>query len=289
MTRVWRVIDILDWARQDLTSHGVERARLDAELLLGEALGLPRLQLYTNFDRPLTPEERDRYRALHRRRRDREPVAYILGHRGFYSLELSVTPDVLVPRPETEHLVEAALELLPDGEADVVDVGTGSGCIACALSHERPAWRLWATDLSAAALAVARSNAARTDTRVTFLEGDLLSPLPPELRPHAIVSNPPYVTTGELAGLAPELGYEPRQALDGGADGLDVYRRLVPAAGRRLRPDGWLVLEIGAAQGPGVTELLLSDGSFAPPVVRRDLAGHERVVVARRTADGCRP
>jgi release factor glutamine methyltransferase len=216
--------------------------------------------------------------AVRRRSAGREPVAYITGTRGFRHLELAVDPRVLVPRPETELLVEVAVELLPAG-ARVVDVGTGSGAIALALAQERPDLRIVATDVSADALAVARDNAARLGlaARVELVAGDLLAGV---TAVDAVLSNPPYVADGDRATLAPEITrHEPPGALFAGADGLDVIRRLVPAAARSGA--ALLAIELGQGQAAAVIELMDAAG-FAHAESRRDLAGIERVVVGRR-------
>ncbi len=254
-----------------LTAAGCETPRLDAEVLLAAAMGVDRAALIADPARGLEPAEARAFQDFARRRVQRVPVAYILGRKGFRRLELAVDPRVLIPRPETEHVVEAALGL-PVG-ARVVDVGTGSGAIALALADERPDLSVVGTEASAGALAVARANAARLALSVELLEGDLLEPVPGPV--DAVVSNPPYVRAGER--LAPELGYEPREALYGGEDGLDVYRRLVPAAARA----SFVAFEIGAAQAADVTGLVREAGFEAVEVVP-DLAGIDRVVVARR-------
>ena len=256
------VRDALDSALVALTASGVETPRLDAEVLLAAALGVDRGALIADPSRGVEPEP---FRDYVARRARREPVAYILGRKGFRRLELDVDPRVLIPRPETEHVVEAALAL-PEG-ARVVDVGTGSGAIALALADERPDLRVAATESSAGALAVARANAARLGLAVELLEGDLLEPVSGPV--DAVVSNPPYVRDGER--LAPELGYEPREALYGGPDGLAVLRRLAAA----VRDVPFVAVEVGAGQATEVAAML-----GAAEVVR-DLAGIERVVVRR--------
>ncbi len=256
------VRDALDSALIALTAVGCETPRLDAEVLLAAAMGVDRAALIADPGRGVEPEP---FREFVARRTRREPVAYILGSKGFRRLELTVDPRVLIPRPETEHVVEAALGL-PHG-ARVVDVGTGSGAIALALADERPDLRVTATESSPGALAVARANGARLGLEVEWLEGDLLEAV--EGPVDAVASNPPYVADGER--LAPELGYEPAEALFAGPDGLEVYRRLVPAL------DGvpFVALEVGAGQAADVASML-----GATEVVR-DLAGIERVVVRR--------
>jgi release factor glutamine methyltransferase len=270
------VREALDSAVIAIAAAGSDTPRLDAELLLAEALGVDRVALVTDPRREVAgPAVRAFQDAVRRRSADREPVAYILGRRGFRHLELAVDPRVLVPRPETELLVEVGLEL-PAG-ASVVDVGTGSGAVALALKHERPDLDVVGTDSSADALVVARANAARLGLDVEFLHGDLLAGAG---EVDAVLSNPPYVAERERASLAPEIArHEPPGALFAGADGLDVIRRLVPAAassGARL-----LAIEVGAGQSVAVGELV-HDAGFAEASARRDLGRIERVVVGTR-------
>lgn len=257
------VRDALDSALIALTAAGCETPRLDAEVLLAAAMGVDRAALIADPARGVEPEP---FREYVQRRARREPVAYILGRKGFRRLELAVDPRVLIPRPETEHVVEAALRL-PQG-ARVVDVGTGSGAIALALADERPDLRVVGTESSPGALAVARANAARLGLRVEFVEGDLLEGVSGPI--DAVVSNPPYVRAGER--LAPELAYEPAEALYAGPEGLEVYRRLAPA----LAGVPFVALEVGAGQAHAVAALL---EAFETEIVP-DLAGIDRVVVA---------
>jgi release factor glutamine methyltransferase len=259
------VRDALDSALVALTASGCETPRLDAEVLLAAAMGVDRALLIADPGRGMEPEP---FREYVRRRAQREPVAYILGTKGFRRLDLAVDPRVLIPRPETEHVVEAALSL-PAG-ARVVDVGTGSGAIALALADERPDLRVVGTESSPGALALARANAARLGLAVELLEGDLLAPVTGPV--DAVVSNPPYVGDGER--LPAELAYEPREALYGGPDGLDVYRRLAPA----LASVAFVALEVGAGQAADVAALLPGHAIEVVP----DLAGIDRVVVGRR-------
>jgi release factor glutamine methyltransferase len=265
-----------------LSEHGSPTPRLDAELLIGHALGLPRIELYTNFDRPLHEPELAACRALLERRGRREPVAYILGRWGFHGLDLAVDGRVLVPRPETEVVVERCLALLEGIEAPrVADVGTGSGAIALAIKAARPDAAVTATDVSADALDVARANAAALGLEVELRETDLLAGV--EGRFALVASNPPYIGEAEVAGLDPEVAeYEPRLATVAGASGTEVLERLAAAAPGALEPGGWLVLECGAGQAEAVRGLLAAAGaaeSFAEP----DLAGIDRVVGGRWT------
>jgi len=261
-------------------------ARLDAELLAARAFAKSRVELYAYFDQPLAEAELASYRALVKRRIAGEPVAYILGHKEFWSIDFEVDERVLIPRPDTETLVEQALAILGGRAADapparVVDVGTGSGALALALKKERPEDTVFAVDISSAALEVARANSDRLGLPVTFLEGDLAAPLAGALPLDLVVSNPPYVVSAEIDRLAPEVRREPRMALDGGSDGLAVARRLAVSAHQVLAPGGWLAIEIGAGQADAATEILTAAG-YLRIGKRRDLAGIERVVFGQR-------
>jgi release factor glutamine methyltransferase len=265
------VRDALDSAVIALEAAGCDTPRLDAELLLASVLSVSRAGLITSPSRELEPDEARAFMDLAARRRSREPVAYILGEKGFRRIMLAVDPRVLVPRPETEFVVEAALSL-PEG-ARVADVGTGSGAIALALKEERPDLPVVATDVSLDALEVARGNAARLGLEVEFLHGDLLAPVTGSL--DAVVSNPPYVAADDP--LPRDVLHEPREALYGGPDGLDVIRRLVKEA----VGVPFMALEVGAGQAPAVSELLAAWDDVSTV---RDLAGHERVVVGRTSS-----
>ena len=288
------VADAVKEAGRRLRAADATRSpRLDAELLLAKVLGVTRAELFREPGRELAPEEAAEFEVLLSRRLAREPVAYILGTRAFRTIDLEVTPDVLIPRPETETLVDVALEALaampiagpdPEDEPLALDVGTGSGCIALALVTEDPFVRLVATDVDPGALAVARRNAARLGLarRVEFVLSDLFADVGE--RPFdLIVSNPPYIPAAEYVALEPNVrDYEPRLALYGGADGLDVYRRLVPGAALLLRPGGTLALEVGAGQADAVAGIVEASGAYEAPGHRSDLSGVPRVVFACR-------
>ena len=281
----WTILRVLTWTTGRFQRDGLASPRLDAEILLAHCLGVDRVRLYVEHDKPLHPDELVRFRAAVRRRLAREPVAYITGTREFWSMPLQVDKHVLIPRPETEVLEEQAIEMLGQMRVDVpvvVDVGTGSGAVALALAREVSGARVMATDIAPRALEVAAANAIRLGLVVTFYQGDLLDALPREVEDiDLVVANPPYVSTAELDRLEPEIArWEPRQALDGGADGLAVYRRLIRQVINRLAPGGAVAFEIGAEQATDVRGLLAGSG-FGEVVVRQDLAGLDRVVVAR--------
>ncbi len=268
-------------ARQALEQAlGLDRgaASLEAHLLLGQALGRPRAWLLAHPEQGLDESARAAFEGLLARRRQGEPVAYLLGRREFFGLDLRVTRDVLIPRPETELLVELALaHLPPEVPAEVLDLGTGSGAIALALAHARPAARLTAIDRSARALAVARDNARRLGLeRVRFLEGDWFSPLPAGMRFDLIVANPPYVAVGDPHLAEGDLRFEPATALVGGADGLAALSTIIAQAGQWLAPGGSLWLEHGYDQAAPCRSLLERAG-FEAVASHRDLAGQERV------------
>jgi len=274
----WRPLDLVRWTSAYFGRHGVATPRLDAEVLLSHVLGCERLDLYVRFEQPVEPGERERFRALIQKRAlERVPVAYLTGEREFWSRSFAVTPAVLVPRPETETLVRAALDRAP---ARALDFGTGSGVIAAVLALESPGTRLVALDRSRAALAIAAANLERHGLRerVALVCADRLAAL--RGRFDVIVANPPYVTRQELESVAPELRHEPRMALDGGDDGLDVVRNLISDAPALLAPAGWLLLEVGAGQALQVEALMRSAGATASERIR-DLAGIERVVAGR--------
>lgn len=283
---VWTVRKILDWTIPHLKKHGSESPRLDAEILLAHARGCQRIQLYTQYDSPLTDEQRSMMRDLVKRRSAAEPVAYLVGHREFFGLDFRVTSDVLVPRPDTETLIVEAIEYLkPLPQPRVLDLGTGSGCIAITLAVNCRLAQVTAVDLSAPALEVAQQNAQKhsvTD-RVRFMQGDLFAPLAAGEQFDLIASNPPYIASSEIETLQPDVRlHEPRSALDGGADGLDVIRRIVADAPRYLAPLGCLLIEIACEQADAVSQLLAANGNYVEITVLKDLSKQPRVVRAAR-------
>jgi release factor glutamine methyltransferase len=256
-------------------------AALDAQLLLAHALGVTRTRAMTHLEQVPDAAEAQRYAGLIERRASGEPLAYILGIKEFWSLPLRVGPDVLVPRPETELLVERALALRAEATGRVADLGTGSGAIALALAFERPNWQIVATDVSAAALATAKANAAALNLpRIEYLHGPWFTPLRGRSF-NLIVSNPPYVAESDPAMQDPALRHEPRIALTPGGDAYSCLREIIGGAPEHLEPDGWLLLEHGADQASAVARELVGRG-FRSVRSHRDLAGHERVTEAQR-------
>ncbi len=285
----WTIGRLLAWTADYLKRRGSESPRLDAEVLLAFALRRERVQLYTKYDEEVAADVRAAFRDLVRRRAEGMPVAYLVGKKEFYSLALAVTPDVLIPRPDTEFVVVTCLDALKGRDDPLcLDVGTGSGCIALACVKHHPSARFLSVDLSPAALAIARSNAESLGLadRIEFFEGDLLGPIG-DRGPFALIaSNPPYIPTDAIEGLEPGVrDYEPRLALDGGPSGLDLARRLIDQAAPRLEPGGHLVLEIGDAQEAPIRDYMAARPELTLRPTIRDLANHPRVVHAERRAD----
>ncbi|MGP1585641.1 MAG: peptide chain release factor N(5)-glutamine methyltransferase [Schwartzia sp. (in: firmicutes)] len=285
MTReeLWTIGRLLQWSEGFFRDKGIETPRLDAEVLLSHVLEQPRIYLYVHYDQPLDPEELAAYRGFVRRRAAREPVAYLLGEREFMGITFAVSPAVLVPQPDTETLVnEVQKRLVGKRGARIADIGTGSGAIALSLLHALADLTAAAVDISSAALDVARENAARLSLsdRVTFYEGNLLAPLLGQTF-DAIVSNPPYIPRGEIAALPPEVQAEPRLALDGGADGLTFYRRLVDEAEAFLSPGGFLSVEAGQGEAAAIVSMAHEKGWIGVETAE-DLAGIDRVVTMYR-------
>jgi release factor glutamine methyltransferase len=282
-----RLVDVLLRTERWLRERGIPSPRREAELLLSHALGLERLQLYLAHDRPMNATELEALRALVRRRGSREPLAWILGSQGFHAIDLLVEPGVLVPRPDTEALVEAFLMAVPADEPGpiyVADVGCGSGAIGLAVAHARPAVRVYAIDIDETALRVTKRNveALELRDRVAVLKGSLLAPVPADRRIDWVLSNPPYIPSKDIAGLEPEVSrWEPRTALDGGPDGLEPYRQLIPQAAQRAHRG--IFLEVGHDQAGRVADLLRRAG-FTHLATHDDLGGITRVVSARTPA-----
>ncbi len=284
----WTIGEVLTFSTSHFAKRGIDSPRLDAELLLAATLGKDRVYLYTHYDQPLSHGERAAYRALVLRRAKREPVAYILGEREFYGLPFTVTPAVLVPRPETEHLIDAVRDFLATrnlAAPRLADVGTGSGAIAVALATHAPTASVVATDISLEALAIARVNATRNGVvaRIDLRAGDLLTPITKDERFDVIAANLPYIPARERRDLMAEVAsFEPALALFGGEDGLDLITRLIEDAPQYLAPAGLLALELGAGQWPRVEAMLRAREAFDKIRAAADLQGHRRVALAHR-------
>lgn len=283
----WSVGKLLAWAGPYLEKYAVSAPRLSAELMLAKVLNTNRLQLYLNYDRPLDSRELAEFKELILRRRQHEPVAYIIGHREFYGLDFAVGQGVLIPRPETEHLVETGLDILAKHEnpnPKVLDLCTGSGAIAIALAKNFPAARVFASDISARALQYAALNAKNSETRVELARGDLWDPWAVRgLFFDLITANPPYISNHEWQELSPEVkDFEPDNALMGGERGLDVIRDIILGARAYLRPFAALLVELGAGQAPAAMEIACQAGIYQDIYTVPDLAGHQRVLVAIR-------
>jgi release factor glutamine methyltransferase len=316
----WTLGRLLQWTTTFLKERGADTPRLDAEVLLAHAMACPRIALYTSFDTPATDEVRASFREFVKQRAAGKPVAYLVGKREFYSLSFRVTPDVLIPRPETEFLLIRLLDLVkqqgqsqqsqalqssaqegdtheassqPPGDQTagvtrpprILDVGTGSGVLAICAAREIKAARVTAVDISRPALEVARTNAVAHGVadRIEFVVSDLLAALPADAIFDFIVSNPPYIRTAEMSELAADVrDFEPQLALEAGPRGTEVIERLIPAAAEHLAPGGWLLIEVSPMIEPAVVELLRKDGRWLQLPTQKDLAGHPRVVQAQR-------
>lgn len=277
---IWTTLKLLAWTKDFLLSKGIANARLEAEWLLCAATGLDRVGLYLQYDKPLNESELAAYRAMVVRRGRREPLQHILGNQDFCGLDFVVTPDALIPRYDTELLVSEAITRQPNARL-VLDIGTGSGCIAVSLQKKLQLASVTATDISDAALAVARSNASQHDSPIEFLLGSLFAPVA-ERRFDLIVSNPPYIPTADIESLDQEVrDYDPRTALDGGCDGLDIYRSLIPAAVEHLNKGGWLLVEVGIGQAVDVAQMFRQTGRYDEPFIAVDPGGVDRVVGAQ--------
>jgi release factor glutamine methyltransferase len=291
-TETWTTLRVLDWTSKRFTEAGLGAARLEAQVLLAFVLGCNRTQLYTGFDKPLSADELASFRGLIRRRLAGEPLAYLVGDQEFWSLAFTVVlgeARVLVPRHDTETLIEVVLDELKaagrQGEAlRVADIGTGSGAIAVTLAKELAASRVIAVDLDDGAIAIARHNVERhgLGERVEVRQGDLLGPLAGEEPFDVLAANLPYIADADMAGLPPEVKAEPRRALVGGPDGLDLVRRLVSGAPDVMRPGALIALEHGFDQAEAVRAILAAQGGFEEARTRKDLGGQPRITYARR-------
>ncbi len=292
----WTILNLIKWATGYFTSNGIDSPRATAEILLATLLKLKRIDLYLRYDQPLLKNELSEFKSLIKRRVNREPVAYIIGKKEFWSLDLEVNPNVLIPRPDTETLVEAALSCLrpidspPDPAGQLLELGTGSGAIVLALASERPAYRYVATDISLKALEIARRNASRHHlaSAVQFVAGNWLDPFSPN-KPvfDMILSNPPYIPSEDISGLQPEVNrFEPLLALDGRSDGFHAIRQIIFSAHPLLKPQGVLLLEMGFNQKEAVIQLIQRCGHYHPIQIIKDYAGHDRVVVMHKRHEG---
>ena len=286
----WNILKLLKWTTSYFKTHDIDSPRATAEILLGHALKKKRVDLYVRYDQPLSERELSFYKSLIKRRVNREPVAYIVGEREFWSMAISVTRDVLIPRPETECLVEAVLSLLP-GESGkgpdkkpkrILELGTGSGAVILALARHRPHHFFFASDRSPKAIALAKQNAKRHNLgeKIRFFAGDWFGPVDRTGRPFDIIlSNPPYIRTGDVDGLQPEIcRYEPRAALDGDEDGFGCLKRIIGEAPLYLAKKGSLLLEIGHDQEGGVRGMIDDTGSYKDAEILKDYSGYDRVV-----------
>lgn len=277
----WTVKELLEWTSNYFKEKNIKEARLEAEILLARVLGKDRVYLYSNYDAPVNQDERSIFREFIKRRARKEPLAYITGAKEFMSLEFKVNPNVLIPRPESEIIVEKAIDLFKDQPCTICDIGTGSGALAISMAHYLPLARVFATDISKQALETARENAASLQVGVEFLEGDLLSPfLDKEHYFDLIVANLPYISQEEYHTLDSGVkNYEPQLALLAPGDGLDIYRHLLPQTFDLLKEGAYLFLEIGCQQGEKAIQMM---NSFEEVQIVKDLAGYDRVVMARK-------
>ncbi len=290
---IWTIASILDWTKDYFTKHGIETPRLESEILLAHSLGLKRLNLLIQHERELKEPELAGFKQLILRRVKKEPTAYITGSKPFMALEFIITKAVLIPRPETEHIVEAIIDITKDDAElsskpaiSLLDIGTGSGALAVSAAHYLKNANITAVDISESALEIASQNAKKhsLEDRISFIKSDIFSNLQLDQTFDIIVSNPPYIPTAEIASLQNEIkDHEPMSALDGGPDGLSFYRRIIGESGKRLNPKGYLVLEIGFGMAEDIKNMMNESGIFEPAKLIRDYAGIERVVIGKRS------
>lgn len=286
----WTIIKLVQWATAYFNDHDIDSPRATAEILLAHALNVRRIDLYLRYDQPLIPAELEHFKSLIKRRLNREPVAYILGSKEFWSMDLRVTRDVLIPRPETECLVEKSLEWLAEESKPeskhILELGTGCGAVILALARENPRHSYWATDISINAVRVARQNAKQNglDGKVHFINGDWFAPL--RSKPGVfdlIVSNPPYIKSGDLTRLQPEIhAFEPLLALDGAADGLHCLRHIIQSAHLFLKPRGVIILEIGHDQKALLKQMIAERGQYEEINFFQDYSGYDRILQMKK-------
>jgi release factor glutamine methyltransferase len=275
------VLEAIQKSTDFLAKRGVESPRLQAELLLAHRLSMPRMKLYLNFERTLTPDEADNYRELVKRRGQREPLQHITGSTSFCGFEIAVSRHALVPRPETEILAELGwTALAPLPTATALDLGTGTGCIAIALAAKCPNAKIVASDISRDALALAKENAAKNNVQIEFIQGDRFASTPPDTLFDLIISNPPYIASAEIETLEPEVkDFDPRTALDGGADGLDFYRMFAVEAKPFLKPGGKIMLEFGDGQAPAIRQIFENE-KWVVEALKDDYSQRARILIA---------
>ncbi len=285
----WTILKILKWTTSYFKSHHIDSPRLTAEIFLAHVLDVKRIDLYLRFDQPLSVHELGEFKKLIRRRVGREPVAYITGHREFFGINFDVTPEVLIPRPETEFLIEEALKKIPDNSISlkqIFDIGTGSGAIIVSLAANRPGHYYFASDKSETAVTIASKNATKNGLKdkIRFFVGDLFSPLHENSGQFdMILSNPPYIEQAQIAALEPEVSqFEPVSALDGGVDGLAIIRLIIQSASGFLKQNGVLMIEIGYDQRENVERIVRESGNYFGIEFIKDYAGYDRVVVMRK-------
>ena len=293
--KTWTILRLINWTSQYFSENGIENPRLDAEVLLAHSLRTNRLRLYLNYDKPILKGELREYKKLIKRRTRREPLQYITGYQEFWSLNLKVTKGVLIPRPETEILVEEALKTFPQNESfdktiNILELGTGSGAVAIALAKELQRGSIVATDISDIAIKTARENAKvhGLEEQITFLKGSLFEPVRERIGTfNLVISNPPYIPIEDFRDIQPEVrDFEPRISLNGGKEGLKFYRQILSQIGRYLAKDGWVILELGKGQAEKVTRLIELTGEFNPTSIVKDFSGIERVVKAQKRDRG---